>query len=213
MASGDAIGCFALTEPDAGSDPAGLRTHARRDGSGERADWVLDGTKMWITNAPVSDVAVIWARTDDGIRGFVVPTDTAGFTAREVPGKLSLRASVTGEIALDGVRLPYDAVLPEVTGLRGPLSCLTEARYGIVCRAGRPSYPGDGERGKLDNVRTALGVARSMRTILGGSGITTDYSPLRHATNLETALTYEGTQEVHQLIVGQVLTGLDAFAG
>ncbi len=274
LAAGDAVGCFGLTEPDVGSDPAGMRTHARRDGSGERADWILDGTKMWITNAPVADVAVIWARTDDGVRGFVVPTASAGFTAREVPGKLSLRASVTGEIALDGVRLPHDAVLPGVTGLRGPLSCLTEARFGIVWGAtgairdslvtalgyagtriqfGRPiagfqltqakladaaatyakavllalhlgrlkdgAVPGARltpamvSVGKLDNVRAALTVARSMRTILGGSGITVDYSPLRHATNLETVLTYEGTQEVHQLIVGQALTGLNAFGG
>ncbi len=274
MAAGDAIGCFGLTEPDAGSDPSGMRTHARRDGSGDRADWVLDGTKMWITNAPVADVAVIWAHTDEGIRGFVVPTATPGFSSREVPGKLSLRASVTGEIVLDGVRLPHDAVLPGVVGLRGPLSCLTEARFGIVWGAtgairdsltvaldytrtrvqfGRPiagfqltqakfadamaayakalllalhlgrvkdgAVPGARltpelvSLGKLDNVRAALTVARSMRTVLGGSGITVDYSPLRHAINLETVLTYEGTQEVHQLIVGKALTGLDAFSG
>lgn len=274
MAAGDAVGCFGLTEPDAGSDPAGMRTHARRDGAGERADWLLDGTKMWITNAPVADVAVIWARTDDGIRGFVVPTDTPGFSSREVPGKLSLRASLTGEIALAGVRLPHDAVLPGASGLRGPLSCLTEARYGIVWGAtgairdslavgleyagtrvqfGRPiagfqltqakfadaaagyakalllalhlgrikdgAVPGARltpelvSLAKLDNVRVALAVARSMRTVLGGSGITVDYSPLRHAINLETVLTYEGTQEVHQLVVGKALTGLDAFTG
>jgi glutaryl-CoA dehydrogenase len=268
MAAGDAIGCFGLTEPDAGSDPSSMRTRARRDG----ADWVLDGAKMWITNAPVSDVAVVWARTDDGVRGFVVPTDAPGLTAPEVPGKLSLRASVTGQLVLDGVRLPGDAVLPEVRGLRGPLSCLTEARFGIVWGAtgamrdslvtaleyagtrvqfGRPiagfqltqakfadaagAYAGalllahhlgrvkDGaltgarltpemiSLGKLQNVRAALDVARSMRTVLGGSGITADYSPLRHAVNLETVLTYEGTQEVHQLVVGKALTGLDAF--
>ena len=268
MAAGEAIGCFGLTEPDAGSDPSSMRTRARRDGD----DWVLDGAKMWITNAPVADVAVVWARTDDGVRGFVVPTSTPGFSAPEVTGKLSLRASVTGQIVLEGVRVPADAVLPEVRGLRGPLSCLTEARFGIVWGAtgairdslttaleyaatrvqfGRPiagfqltqakfadaeaayakavllalhlgrvkdgAVPGTSmtpeliSLGKLDNVRAALEVARSMRTILGGSGITADYSPLRHATNLETVLTYEGTQEVHQLVLGKALTGLDAF--
>jgi glutaryl-CoA dehydrogenase len=273
MATGDALGCFGLTEPDAGSDPSSMRTRARRDGDGERADWLLDGVKMWITNAPVADVAVIWARTDDGVRGFVVPTATPGFTVREITGKLSLRASLTGEISLTGVRLPYDAVLPGVRGLRGPLSCLTEARFGIIWGAtgairdsltaaleyagtrvqfGRPiagfqltqakfadataayakavlyavhlgrikdgAYPGVTATpemvsvGKLDNVRTALAVTRTMRTVLGGSGITADYSPLRHAANLETVLTYEGTSEVHQLIIGKSLTGLDAFS-
>jgi glutaryl-CoA dehydrogenase len=268
MAAGEAVGCFGLTEPDAGSDPSSMRTRARRDGS----DWVLDGTKMWITNAPVADVAVVWARTEEGVRGFVVPATTPGLSAPEVTGKLSLRASVTGQIVLDGVRLPADAVLPEVTGLRGPLSCLTEARFGIVWGAtgamrdslavaldyaatrvqfGRPiagfqltqakfadaaaAYAKavllavhlgrvrDGQvagarmtpelisLGKLDNVRAALQVARSMRTVLGGSGISADYSPMRHAANLETVLTYEGTQEVHQLVVGKALTGLDAF--
>src|SRR5919202_424710 len=265
-----ADGCVRLTEPDAGSDPSSMRTRARRDGG----DWVLDGTKMWITNAPVADVAVVWARTDEGVRGFVVPTDSPGLTAPEVPGKLSLRASVTGQLVLDGVRLPADAVLPEVTGLRGPLSCLPEARFGIVWGAtgalrdslltaleyastrvqfGTPiagfqltqakfadaagaytkafllahhlgrvkdgTVPGARlspemiSLGKLENVRSALEVARSMRTVLGGSGITADYSPLRHAVNLETVLTYEGTQEVHQLVVGKALTGLDAFGG
>jgi glutaryl-CoA dehydrogenase len=273
MATGDAIGCFGLTEPDAGSDPSSMRTRARRDGGGERADWLLDGGKMWITNAPIADVAVIWAKTDGGIRGFVVPTDSPGFGVREITGKLSLRASVTGEITLDGVRLPHDAVLPGVVGLRGPLSCLTEARFGIIWGAtgairdslttaleyastrvqfGKPiagfqltqakfadataayakavlyalhlgrikdgAVPGLSVTpemisvGKLDNVRTALAVARTMRTILGGSGITADYSPLRHAANLETVLTYEGTSEVHQLIIGQALTGHNAFA-
>jgi glutaryl-CoA dehydrogenase len=268
MAAGEAIGCFGLTEPDAGSDPSSMRTRARRDGE----DWVLDGAKMWITNAPVADVAVVWARTEEGVRGFVVPTGTPGFSAPEITGKLSLRASVTGQIVLEGVRLPADAVLPEVSGLRGPLSCLTEARFGIIWGAtgairdsltvaldyaatrvqfGRPiagfqltqAKFADAEAayakavllalhlgrvkdgalagarmtpelislGKLDNVRAALEVTRSMRTILGGSGITADYSPLRHAANLETVLTYEGTQEVHQLVVGKALTGLDAF--
>jgi glutaryl-CoA dehydrogenase len=270
MAAGEAIGCFGLTEPDAGSDPSSMRTRARRDGD----DWILDGTKMWITNAPVADVAVVWAKTEEGVRGFVVPTSTTGFSAPEITGKLSLRASVTGQIVLEAVRLPADAVLPEVRGLRGPLSCLTEARFGIIWGAtgairdslavtleyagtrvqfGRPiagfqltqakladaeaayakavllalhlgrvkdgAVPGATitpeliSLGKLDNVRAALEVARSMRTILGGSGITADYSPLRHAANLETVLTYEGTQEVHQLIVGKALTGLDAFGG
>ena len=270
MAAGDAIGCFGLTEPDHGSDPGSMDTRARRDGD----DWILTGGKMWITNAPVADVAVIWARTDEGIRGFVVPTNEPGFGVREVHGKLSLRASITGELSLDGVRLPHDAVLPGATGLRGPLSCLTEARFGIVWGAtgsirdclltaieysrtriqfGKPigafqltqakladaaadyakavlyalhlgrvkdgAVPGARVTpemvsvGKLDNVRTALAVARSMRTILGGSGITADYSPLRHAANLETVLTYEGTSEVHQLILGKALTGLDAFGG
>jgi glutaryl-CoA dehydrogenase len=273
MATGDALGCFGLTEPDAGSDPSAMRTRARRDGAGERADWILDGVKMWITNSPVADLAVIWARTDDGVRGFVVPADTPGFEVREVTGKLSLRASLTGEITMTGVRLPHDAVLPGVTGLRGPLSCLTEARFGIIWGAtgairdsltsaldyaatrvqfGRPiagfqltqakfadataayakavlyalhlgrikdgAVPGLKVTpemisvGKLDNVRTALEVARTMRTILGGSGITIDYSPLRHAANLETVLTYEGTSEVHQLILGKALTGIDAFS-
>ena len=270
MAAGELIGCFGLTEPDAGSDPSAMRTVARRDGD----DWVLDGTKMWITNSPVADVAVVWARTDQGVRGFVVPCDSAGFSAPEVPGKLSLRASVTGEIVLEGVRLPDDAVFPDVRGLKGPLSCLTEARFGIVwgvtgalrdsletaleyasarTQFGRPiagfqltqakladaeaasakalllalhlGRLKDGAHGemrvtpelvslaKLDNVRAALEVARSMRSVLGGSGITADYSPLRHALNLETVLTYEGTQEVHQLVVGKALTGLDAFGG
>jgi len=269
MAAGDAIGCFGLTEPDAGSDPSSMRTHARRDGD----DWVLNGSKMWITNSPVADVAVVWARTDDGVRGFVVPMATRGVSAPEIHGKLSLRASVTGEIVLDDVRLPAGAVLPGVTGLKGPLSCLTEARFGIVWgvtgslrdsltttlayagareQFGRPiagfqltqakfadaavaygtsvllavhlarikdgAVPGARltpelvSAGKLHNVRAALEVTRSMRTVLGGSGITIDYSPLRHATNLETVLTYEGTQEVHQLVLGKALTGLNAFA-
>ena len=270
MAAGEAVGCFGLTEADAGSDPGSMRTRARRDGD----DWVLDGTKMWITNAPVADVAVIWAVVEDdgdsAVRGFVVPTSETGFSSTEVPGKLSLRASVTGEIVMEGVRLPGSAVLPEVRGLKGPLSCLSEARFGIVWGAvgsiretlttaleyagarvqfGKPiagfqltqakfadataAYgkaallawhlgrlkdagtltPQQVSVGKMDNVRAALTVARSMRTVLGGSGITADYSPLRHAANLETVLTYEGTQEVHQLIVGHALTGLNAFGG
>jgi glutaryl-CoA dehydrogenase len=264
MAAGEAIGCFGLTEPDHGSDPAAMATRARRDGG----DWVLDGGKMWITNAPVADVAVIWARTDEGISGFVVPTDTPGFAVREVTGKLSLRASLTGEITLDGVRLPADAQLPTGTGLRAPLSCLTEARFGIVWGAlgaardclhtaleyattreqfGRPiggfqltqaklvdaalelqkGYllalhlgrladagaltPAQVSIGKLNNVREALAVARSCRTILGANGISGEYPVLRHANNLESVLTYEGTSEIHQLVVGQQLTGVSAF--
>jgi len=264
MAAGEAIGCFGLTEPDFGSNPSGMRTSAKRDGD----DWVLDGTKMWITNGTVADVAVVWARTDDGIRGFVVPTSTPGFSAREIHKKLSLRASVTAELVLEGVRLPADAVLPGVKGLRGPLSCLNEARFGIVfgvMGAARDSLqaaidyalareqfdrpiagfqltqqkladmalelqkgyllalhlgrlkdagqitPQMVSVGKLNNVREALRIAREARTILGGSGITTEYSPLRHANNLESVLTYEGTSEIHTLVVGQALTGLPAY--
>lgn len=268
LASGEAIGCFGLTEPDFGSDPGGMRTRARKDG----ADWVLDGSKMWITNGSVADVAVVWARTEDGIRGFVVPTDTPGFSAPEIKQKLSLRASVTSELVLEGVRLPADAVLPEVTGLKGPLSCLTEARFGIIFGSmgaardcleatidyvrerqvfGRPlaAYQltqakladmvveldkgvllalhlaalkdgtlGDGglraeaiSIGKLNNTREALAIARECRTLLGANGITLDYPLLRHANNLESVLTYEGTAEVHQLVLGQALTGESAF--
>jgi len=264
MVKGEAIGCFGLTESDAGSDPASMRTSARRDGS----DWVLDGTKLWITNGTVADVAIVWARSDDGIRGFVVPTDAAGFSAREIGHKLSLRASVSAELVLDGVRLPADAALPEAQGLGAALGCLAEARLGIAFGAlgaasdsletaiayaeqrevfGRPlaGYqltqakladmtaaigagmllavhlgrlheagrlrPEQVSVGKLHNVRTALEVARECRTILGASGITTEYSPMRHANNLETVLTYEGTTEVHQLVVGQALTGRSAF--
>ena len=273
MAAGEVIGCFGLTEPDAGSDPGSMRTRARRDSDAERSDWVLNGSKMWITNSPIADVAVVWAHTDGGIRGFIVPTGTPGVSTPEIHGKISLRASVTGEIVLDDVRVPHDAVLPGVTGLKGPLSCLTEARFGIIWGAtgairdsltaaleyaagrvqfGRPiagfqltqakfadaevAYAKavllalhlgrvkDGQvpgarispemisAGKFDNVRAALEVARSMRTILGGSGITIDFSPLRHAVNLETVLTYVGTQEIHQLVIGKALTGLAAFS-
>lgn len=269
MATGEAIGCFGLTEPDFGSNPAGMRTRARRDGD----DWILDGTKMWITNAPVADVAVVWANTDEGegskgVRGFVVPTDTPGFTAPEITKKLSLRASVTGEIVLDGVRLPASAMLPEAKGLSGPLSCLNEARFGIVfgavgaardCLETALEYVGDREifdkplagyqltqakladmtlelgkamllalqlgrlkdagslrpeqvsLGKLNNVREAIGIARECRTLLGANGITLEYPVLRHANNLESVMTYEGTNEVHQLMIGQALTGTPAF--
>ncbi|MCG8654253.1 MULTISPECIES: acyl-CoA dehydrogenase family protein [unclassified Yimella] len=267
MAAGEAIGCFGLTEPDFGSNPAGMRTRARRDGD----DWVLNGSKMWITNAPVADVAVVWAQTGESskeIRGFVVPTDTPGFSAPEIKKKLSLRASVTGEIVLENVRLPDSAMLPEAAGLSGPLSCLNEARFGIVfgavgaardCIEAAISYVGDREifdkplagyqitqtkladmtlewgkamllalhlgslkdnggvrpeqisLGKLNNVREAIQIARECRTLLGANGITLEYPVLRHANNLESVLTYEGTSEVHQLMIGQALTGVAAF--
>lgn len=266
MAAGEAIGCFGLTEPDHGSDPAGMRTHARKDGG----DWVLDGRKMWITNGSVADVAIVWAGTDDGVRGFVVPTDAPGFQAPEITRKLSLRASVTSELVLDGVRLPDDAVLPGVRGLKGPLSCLNEARYGIVwgaMGAARSSFEAalayaqqreqfgkpiaafqltqqkladmavelvkgqllalhlgrrkDGGRlrpeqvsvGKLNNVREAIEICRTARTILGANGISLEYPVIRHAANLESVLTYEGTSEMHTLVFGQALTGHAAFRG
>ena len=268
LATGDAIGCFGLTEPDFGSNPAGMRTKARRSAAGENADWVLDGTKMWITNGNLADVATVWAQTDDGIRGFLVPTDTPGFTANVIHKKLSLRASVTSELVLDNVRLPASAQLPEANSLGAPLSCLNEARFGIVfgaLGAARDSletaiaYTGgrevfdrplssfqltqeklanmtlelgkgmllavhlgrmkdaEGARpeqislGKLNNVREALAIARECRTLLGGSGITLEYSPLRHANNLESVLTYEGTSEMHLLSIGRALTGQAAF--
>ncbi|MEI2777872.1 MAG: acyl-CoA dehydrogenase family protein [Tetrasphaera sp.] len=264
MAAGEAIGCFGLTEPDAGSDPGSMQTHARRDGS----DWVLTGRKMWITNGTVADVAVVWAQTDDGIRGFVVPTDAPGFSAPLIKHKLSLRASVTSELVLDEVRLPESAVFPEVRGLKGPLSCLNEARYGIVWGAmgaarsalesavrytlqreqfGRPiasfqltqaklaemslEYtkglllalhlgrrkdthtlrPEQVSLGKLNNPRAALEICRTARTILGGNGISLEFPVIRHMNNLESVLTYEGTVEMHTLVVGQALTGIPAF--
>ncbi|MDQ4125947.1 MAG: acyl-CoA dehydrogenase family protein [Actinomycetota bacterium] len=265
MAAGEAIGCFGLTEPDSGSDPASMRTTARRDGS----DWVLNGNKMWITNGGVADVAVVWARTDEGIRGFVVPAGTRGFAARNIHRKLSLRASVTSELILDDCRLPGDAVLPGVTGLKGPLSCLTEARFGIVWGAmgaaracyesaleysktrsqfGKPigsfqltqrklvdmlveiekgmlvalhlgrmkdqgtATPQQVSFGKLNNVREALAIAREARTILGANGVTLEYPVIRHMNNLESVLTYEGTSEIHTLVLGKEITGLDAFS-
>jgi len=269
MAAGEAIGCFGLTEPDHGSDPAGMRTRARRDpGSNDGGDWVLDGRKMWITNGSVADVAIVWARADEGIRGFVVPTNTPGFSAPEIKHKMSLRASVTSELVLDSVRLPADAVLPDVTGLKGPLSCLNEARFGIVWGAlgaarsaletaleyagtrsqfgqpiasfqltqqklvemglslatgsllalqlGRLKDQGDlrpehVSLGKLNNVRAALEICRSARTILGANGISLEYPVIRHMNNLESVLTYEGTVEMHTLILGQAITGHAAF--
>ncbi len=264
MARGEVIACFGLTEPDFGSDPGRMRTSASRDGS----EWVLSGTKMWITNGGIADLAVVWAKADDGVRGFLVPTDTPGFSTRDIERKLSLRASVTSELVLDDVRLPEDAVLPGVVGLKGPLSCLNEARYGIVWGAmgaaracfesalefaktrvqwGKPIgafqltqeklanmavgintgillalhlgrmkdgaalAPEQVSMGKLSNVREALGVAREARTILGASGITLEYPVIRHMNNLESVLTYEGTSEIHTLIIGQALTGLRAF--
>lgn len=264
MAAGITVGCFGLTEPDAGSDPANMRTRATRDGD----DWVLTGTKMWITNAPVADVAVVWARTEDGYAGFIVDTDTEGFSAPEITRKLSLRASVTGEIVLDGCRVPDTRRLPHVHSLRGPLTCLNEARYGIIFGAlgaardalstalgyvstrqvfdsplssfqltqakladmaveldksyllalqlGRLKDAGELAPhqisvGKLNSTRVALEITRKCRTLLGASGITLEYSPLRHANNLESVLTYEGTAEMHQLTIGQALTGEQAF--
>jgi glutaryl-CoA dehydrogenase len=267
MASGEAIGCFGLTEPDHGSDPASMATRATRQPGG---DWILRGGKMWITNAPVADVAVVWARVpDEGIAGFAVPMDTPGVTAREIRHKMSLRASSTGEIVLDDVRLPADAQLPQARGLKAPLSCLTQARYGIVwgalgaardCLATAVDYArsrtqfgkpigafqltqakladmavelakgqllalhlgraADAERltpvmvstGKLNNVREAIAIARQCRTILGANGISGEYPVMRHANNLESVLTYEGTAEIHQLVIGQHLTGEPAFS-
>ncbi len=268
MAAGELLGCFGLTEPDAGSDPASMTTRARRDGS----DWILNGRKMWITNGSVADVAIVWAATDDGesrgIRGFLVPTDTPGFSANTIHHKLSLRASITSELVLDDVRLPDGALLPEVKGLKGPLSCLSEARYGIIwgsMGAARSAWqaaldyatqriqfdrpiagfqltqaklvdmavelhkgmllalqlgrlkdsvglrPEQVSFGKLNNTREAIEICRTARTILGGNGISLEYPVIRHMVNLESVLTYEGTPEMHQLILGQAITGLDAF--
>ena len=264
MAAGEALGCFGLTEPDFGSDPAGMRTTARRSGG----DWVLNGTKAWITNGGIADVAVVWARAEDGVRGFLVPAGTPGFTTRDIHRKLSLRASVTSELVLEDCRLPEDAVLPGVKGMRGPLSCLNEARYGIVWGAvgaaracleaaldyastrvqfGKPIAafqltqaklvemmlevnkcllvasrlgrlkdageltPQQVSFGKLNNVRTALAVSRQARTILAANGITLEYPVIRHMNNLEAVLTYEGTSEIHTLVLGEALTGLAAY--
>jgi len=265
MTTGDAIGCFGLSEPDAGSDPGSMRTFARRDGD----DWVLSGTKMWITNGSVSDVAIVWAHTDEGIRGFVVPCASPGFSAPDIHKKLSLRASVTSELVMDEVRLPAGAVLPGAEGLKGPLSCLNEARFGIVwgvmgaaraCLSTAIDYaqtriqfakpigsfqltqkkladmslemekgtllayhlgrmkeegrlrPQHVSIGKLNNTREALKIARTSRGILGANGITLEYPIMRHMTNLESVITYEGTEEVHTLVIGETLTGLRAFA-
>ncbi|MBR7194131.1 MULTISPECIES: acyl-CoA dehydrogenase family protein [unclassified Gordonia (in: high G+C Gram-positive bacteria)] len=269
MAAGEAIGCFGLTEPDFGSNPSGMRTHAKRDGD----DWVLNGTKMWITNGSIADVAVVWAQTDladspGGIRGFVVPTDTPGFSAPEITKKMSLRASVTSELVFDDVRLPASAMLPKAEGLRGPLTALGEARFGIIfgamgaardCLEAAIEYaqsrqvfdkplagyqitqtkiadmalevgkghllayhlgrlkdrgeltPEQVSTGKLNSTREAIAIARECRTILGANGITLEYPVIRHANNLESVLTYEGTSEVHQLTIGRALTGSAAF--
>ncbi|MDW5594594.1 acyl-CoA dehydrogenase family protein [Conexibacter stalactiti] len=264
MAAGEAIGCFGLTEPDSGSDPGSMRTHAKRDGE----DWILNGQKMWITNGTIADVAVVWARTEEGIRGFLVPQGTPGFTAPEIHKKLSLRASVTSELVLDDVRLPDSARLPEANSLRGPLSCLNEARYGIVwgaagaaraCFEAALDYaktriqfdqpiasfqliqqrlaemavkvnqstllalhlgrlkdagtlrPEHVSMGKLSNVNAALEVARTARQVLGANGITLEYPVIRHMNNLESVVTYEGTADVHALVIGHALTGIAAF--
>jgi glutaryl-CoA dehydrogenase len=264
MAAGEAIGCFGLTEPDHGSDPSSMATKAVRDGS----DWLLSGTKMWITNGGIADVAVVWAATQEGIRGFLVPRAAKGFSTRNIHKKLSLRASVTSELHLDRVRLPADAMLPGVSGLKGPLSCLSEARYGIVwgvtgaaraCLESAAEYSRTREQfgrkiggfqltqaklawmladlaraqllalhlgrlkeageitpeqislGKMANVRTAIDIARQARTVLGANGITLEYPVLRHANNLESVLTYEGTEEIHTLALGQAITGLSAY--
>ncbi|WP_164205771.1 acyl-CoA dehydrogenase family protein [[Micrococcus luteus] ATCC 49442] len=268
MAAGEVIGCFALTEPSAGSDPSSMTTFARRDGAGDEAGWVLDGAKRWIGLASVAGVMVVWAKTDDGIRGFLVPAGTPGVTATPIPRKLSMRASVQCDITFDGVRLGPGAMLPAAMGLRAPFTCLNEARYGIAwgaMGAARDSYeaalayslerlqfgkplagyqltqeklvnmlleiqkgtmlaihlgrlkdagklrPEQISLGKLNNVREAITIAREARSILGGNGITLDYSPLRHAANLESVRTYEGTDEVHTLVLGQHITGLGAF--
>ncbi|HEX5147349.1 MAG TPA: acyl-CoA dehydrogenase family protein [Conexibacter sp.] len=264
MAAGEAIGCFGLTEPDAGSDPGAMRTRARRDGG----DWVLNGSKMWITNGSIADVAVVWAASDDGVRGFLVPRGAPGFSAPEIHKKLSLRASVTSELVLDDVRVPDGARLPEAASLRGPLSCLNEARYGIVwgaagaaraCFESALAYAGERtvfgkpiagtqiqqwklarmatqvnqatllahhlgrmkdagtlrpehvSMGKLANVDAALDVARTARQVLGANGVSLEYPPMRHASNLESVVTYEGTADVHALVIGGALTGIQAF--
>ena len=264
MRSGEAIGCFGLSEPDSGSDPGSMRTAAKRDGD----DWIISGTKMWITNGSVSDVAIVWANTDDGVRGFAVPCDLPGFSAPDIHRKMSLRASVTSELVLDDVRVPGSAVLPGVEGLKGPLSCLNEARYGIVwgvmgaaraCFESALTYakervqfgkpigafqltqkkladmaielnkgtllalhlgrmkeqgrlrPQHVSIGKLNNAREAIKIARTSRGILGANGITLEYPIMRHMTNLESVITYEGTEEVHTLVIGETLTGLRAF--
>jgi glutaryl-CoA dehydrogenase len=226
MATGEALGCFGLTEPDAGSDPGSMRTRARRDGS----DWILHGQKMWITNGSLAEVAVVWAHTDEGVRGFLVPKGTKGFTTQDIHRKMSLRASVTSELLLDDVRLPADAVLPEVSSLKGPLSCLNEARYGIVwgaAGAARACYeaalhlgrmkdegtllPEHVSMGKLGNVNGALEVARSARQVLGANGVTLEYPVIRHMNNLESVVTYEGTADVHALVIGGAVTGINAF--
>lgn len=264
MARGELIGCFGLTEPDFGSNPAGMRTYAKRDGD----DWVLNGTKMWITNGSIADVAIVWANSENGILGFIVPAGTKGFSASNIHRKLSLRASITSELVCSDVRLPASARLPHALGLGGPLACLNEARFGIIwgvmgsarscyetaldyaktrvqfdrpiggfqltqeklanmlvelakgtllaLHLGRKKdegtlHPSQVSFGKLNNVREALAIAREARTILGGNGVTLEYPIIRHMNNLESVLTYEGTSEVHTLVIGQQITGIAAF--
>ncbi|MDI3263005.1 MAG: acyl-CoA dehydrogenase family protein [Fulvimonas sp.] len=264
MAAGEIIGCFGLTEPHGGSDPANMKTHARKDGG----DWVINGAKMWITNGNLAHIAIVWAQTEDGIQGFIVPTDSKGFAAQEIKKKMSLRASVTSALFFDNVRVPETQRLPTVRGLKGPLGCLTQARYGITwgpigaaqaCLKevldytaervlfGRPlaanqavqikladmarrittaqllslrlgrlkdagtMQPTQVSLAKWNNVRMALDIARECRDILGGAGITTEHVAIRHALNLESVITYEGTETVHQLVVGRELTGINAF--
>ncbi|MDJ0711553.1 MAG: acyl-CoA dehydrogenase family protein [Woeseiaceae bacterium] len=264
MASGEAIGCFGLTEPHGGSDPGNMKTHAKRDGD----DWILNGSKMWITNATIADAAVVWAMTDEGVKGFIVEKDMAGFETQEIENKFSLRASVTGALFFDNVRIPKDNLLPGVSTLKGPLSCLTQARYGITwgvigaaqacldevlkytqdrvlfgkpvantqtmqirmadmsrrittaqllsLRLGRlkdkgQMTPSQVSLAKWNNCRAALDIARDARDILGGSGISAEYVPIRHMLNLESVITYEGTETVHQLVIGKELTGVNAF--
>jgi len=264
MATGEAVGCFGLTESDHGSDPGGMSTRARRDGS----DWLLSGSKMWITNGSIADIAVVWASTDEGVRGFLVPRGTPGFTTNDMHKKMALRASITSELHFDDVRLPEDAMLPGVQGLKGPLSCLSEARFGILwgvtgaaraCFDAAVAYAGSREQfgqpiagfqltqgklawmatdlgraqllalhlgrlkeagplrpeqvsmGKMSNVRTAIDIARQARTILGANGVTLEYPAIRHANNLEAVLTYEGTEEIHMLAIGQAITGISAY--
>ena len=264
MAAGEVIGCFGLTEPHGGSDPANMKTHAKRDGG----DWVINGAKMWITNGNVAQIAIVWAQTEDGIQGFIVPTDTPGFTAQEIKHKMSLRASITSGLFFDNVRIPDANRLPNVRGLKGPLGCLTQARYGITwgpigaaiaCLTEATDYakervlfnrpiaatqavqlrlaemsrqitlaqllslqlgrlkdagamqPSQVSLAKWNNVRMAIDIARDARDILGGAGITTEYGAIRHALNLESVITYEGTETVHQLVIGRELTGINAF--
>tara|TARA_Y100000389_G_scaffold205039_1_gene262315 strand:+ start:11267 stop:12433 length:1167 start_codon:yes stop_codon:yes gene_type:complete len=264
LARGEAVGCFGLTEPHGGSDPGNMKTHAKRDGD----DWILNGSKIWITNATIADIAIVWANTDEGIKGFIVEKDMPGFEAHEIENKFSLRASITGTLFFNNVRVPNKNILPGITGLKGPLSCLTQARYGIcwgvigaaqACLSEALRYtkdrilfdrpiantqtiqirmaemsrqitvaqlislrlgrikdknelnPTQVSLAKWNNCRAAINIARDARDILGGAGISAEYVPIRHMLNLESVITYEGTETVHQLIVGKELTGINAF--